>query len=79
MSRSLVVVGLLLTPVLVAAPVPKDDDVGRMRRLYGSAYDPHEGTEFKPSGATLQLSVPQKRRLMGAWSHIYNARASGAT
>jgi regulation of enolase protein 1 (concanavalin A-like superfamily) len=72
MSRSLVV-GLLLTPVLAAAPVPKDDDIGRMRRLYGSTHDPDEGTEFKPSGAALQISVPQKRRLMGAWRQVYNA------
>jgi regulation of enolase protein 1 (concanavalin A-like superfamily) len=73
MSRSLIA-GLLIAPVLVAAPVPKDDtDAGRMNRIYGSVHDPHKGAEFRPSGNSLQITVPQERRLLSAERKVFNA------
>ena len=72
MSRSLVA-GFFLTSVLAAAPVPKEDDAARMRRIYGSAHDPDQGAAFKPSGDTLRITLPQERRLLDAWNKIANA------
>ena len=73
MSRSLIV-GVLMAPVLVAAPVPKDDtDAGRMQRIYGSVHDPDKGAEFKPSGNSLRIIVPEEQRLLSAWHKVSNA------
>lgn len=72
MSRYLIV-GLLSTSVLVAAPVPKEDDFGRMRRIYGTVHDPDKGTEFKPSGDTLHVVLPRQYRLLDAWRGATNA------
>jgi regulation of enolase protein 1 (concanavalin A-like superfamily) len=71
MSRSLVV-GLLLTPVLVAAPVPRDE-AGRISRLYGTVHDPDKGTEFRSAGDTLRVSVPPEPRLLGPWCKVVSA------
>jgi regulation of enolase protein 1 (concanavalin A-like superfamily) len=72
MSRCLIV-GLLLTPVLMAAPVPREDDVGRMHRIYGTTHDPDDGAEFRPSGNTLRIVVPHEPRLLSPWSKMFNA------
>jgi hypothetical protein len=48
----------------LAAPVPKEDDVARMLRIYGTVHDPDEGTEFRPSGDTLRLTLPPEKRLL---------------
>jgi regulation of enolase protein 1 (concanavalin A-like superfamily) len=71
MSRALVA-GLLLTPVLVAAPVPKDE-AGRITRLYGTVHDPDRGTEFRNVGNTLRVSVPPEPRLLGPWCKVVSA------
>ena len=83
MSRSLIA-GLLIAPVLVAAPVPKDEtDAGRMQRIYGSVHDPDKVAEFKLSGDSLQIIVPKEEphsttpRACGARSRVISRRPSG--
>jgi regulation of enolase protein 1 (concanavalin A-like superfamily) len=56
----------------VAAPVPKDNE-GRIMRLYGAPHDPDKGAEFRPSGDTLRIIVPDEPRLLSAWTHARNA------
>src|SRR5262245_15369410 len=59
MSRSLLA-GLLLAPVLVAAPVPKEDDTARMRRIYGQTDDPDKDCAFEMVGEKLRIKIPAK-------------------
>jgi hypothetical protein len=64
--------GLLLTPVLLAAPVPKDGAV-RMNRAYGTPHDPDKGAEFRPVGDALRVALPHTPRLLGPWCGVVNA------
>jgi regulation of enolase protein 1 (concanavalin A-like superfamily) len=62
MGRSLIV-GLLATSIL-AAPVPKENDEARMKRLYGTPHDPEADCTFTPSGESLRITVPPNLRLL---------------
>ncbi len=71
MSRFLIL-GLLMTPVLAAAPIPKDE-AGRITRVYGTVHDPDRGAEFRNAGDTLHVSVPLGPRLFVPFKGIHNA------
>jgi hypothetical protein len=74
MLRRVVLMLLGCAPLVAfAAPVPKEDDAARMLRIYGTAHDPDEGTEFKPSGDTLRVVVPKEPRLFKRWGNVCNA------
>jgi regulation of enolase protein 1 (concanavalin A-like superfamily) len=62
----------LLTPALVAAPVPKDES-GRIARVYGTTHDPDKGAEFRNIGDTLIISAPLAPRLFAPFGKIANA------
>ncbi len=71
MNRFLIA-GFLITPVLVAAPVPKDE-AGRITRLYGTIHDPGKGAEFRNTGDTLRVSVPLGPHLLAHAKGVVNA------
>jgi regulation of enolase protein 1 (concanavalin A-like superfamily) len=68
MGRFLIV-GLFLSPVLVAAPVPRDE-AGRIPRIYGATHDPDKGAEFRNTGDALHLRVPPEPRLLAAGKFV---------
>jgi len=49
---------ILLSPILVAAPVPPDDDAARIRRTFGSPYDPDHQFRFTMEKNALRIAVP---------------------
>jgi hypothetical protein len=57
MYRTLLV-ALLASAGVVAAPVPKDDDASRMARAYGVVVDPDKDCKFELNGDALRITVP---------------------
>jgi hypothetical protein len=69
MDRHTLLVGpLALLPLvafaLAAAPVPKEDDAARLRRLYGTPVDPDKDCIFKLDGDALQVMIPATRHVV---------------
>jgi hypothetical protein len=55
---TLFILALLCISPIVAAPVPKEDDAARMRRIYGAVVDPDEDCRFEILGDKLQITIP---------------------
>lgn len=62
----------LITLVLAAAPVPKDE-AGRIARVYGTTHDPDTGAEFRNAGDTLIITTPLETRLLAPFWKLTNA------
>jgi regulation of enolase protein 1 (concanavalin A-like superfamily) len=73
MSRAAFALLLGAAATAGAAPVPKDDEVARVWRLYGTPHDPDKGTEFKPDRGTLHVIVPAEHRRLDAVNRTANA------
>jgi hypothetical protein len=72
MSRVILVL-LLIVPAVSAAPVPKEDDAVRMKRLYGIPFDPEKACKFEPKGTSLRLYLPNQPLLLSGWDKIFTA------
>ncbi|MBY0457206.1 MAG: hypothetical protein K2V38_07705 [Gemmataceae bacterium] len=53
-----VAIALLAGAAVLAAPVPKEDDAGRLRRIYGRAEDPDKDCAFQMAGDKLHIRLP---------------------
>lgn len=63
---------MLVAPV-AAAPVPKEDDAARMRRIYGTPEDPDKDCTFKMVGDKLRIEIPAKHHSMNPNPGFMNA------
>ncbi|MBA4062147.1 MAG: hypothetical protein C0501_00245 [Isosphaera sp.] len=51
---------LVVAPVVLAAPVPKEDDAARMVRIFGTRDDPDKDCTFEMAGDRLRVKIPAK-------------------
>jgi hypothetical protein len=63
---------LLVAPV-AAAPIPKEDDAARLRRLYGVPVDPDKDCTFEMVGEKLRIKVPGKHHSLHPNPGLFNA------
>jgi hypothetical protein len=62
MTRLVVLVSLAAAVGAVAAPVPKETDAARLRRIYGVPDDPDKDAKFEMNGDQLRITIPARRR-----------------
>jgi len=58
--RTLFTLLLLLAPVALAAPVPKETEKQKIERLYGKVMDPKGDSKFSLDGDKLTVTLPAK-------------------
>jgi regulation of enolase protein 1 (concanavalin A-like superfamily) len=51
-----------LTPLAVAAPVPKESETEKIKKLYGEIVDPDKDCKFKLDGEKLLITMPGGKR-----------------
>jgi regulation of enolase protein 1 (concanavalin A-like superfamily) len=65
MLRCCTIVVLACVPIVViAAPIPKEDDAARIRRAYGETIDPDRDCKFEMKSEKLRLTIPGKQHFL---------------
>jgi regulation of enolase protein 1 (concanavalin A-like superfamily) len=65
MIRCYSILVLAGVPLLaIAAPIPKEDDAARIRRMYGDVTDRDRACKFEMAGAGLRLTIPGKQHFV---------------
>src|SRR5580704_11340407 len=70
--RSVVIV-LLVAPLAVAAPIPKETEADKIRRLYGTPEDPDKFCTFALDGNQLRLTAAKGLRGLNPSRGLTNA------
>src|SRR5262245_23570907 len=72
MLRCCAILVLACVPIMaIAAPIPKEDDAVRIRRVYGETIDPDRDCKFEMTGEKLRLTIPGKQHFVER--KLYNA------
>jgi regulation of enolase protein 1 (concanavalin A-like superfamily) len=66
MTRFLPLLLLPLASYAVSAPVPKEDDAARLRRVYGVTIDPDKDCTVELVGDKLRVKIPETAHWFGA-------------
>lgn len=64
---------LLIAPVVIAAPIPKESEADKIRRLYGSPEDPDKSSTFALVGNNLRLTAAKGLRGLNPSRGLTNA------
>src|SRR5262245_42497543 len=49
---------MLVPPAVLAAPPPREDDAGKVQRLYGEVIDPDGNCKVRLSGSKISIAIP---------------------
>jgi regulation of enolase protein 1 (concanavalin A-like superfamily) len=73
LPRTLFPLALLLPAVALAAPVPKETEAEKIKRLFGTPADPEKDCKFTLDGEKLVLRTPEASHVFGFGNGIGNA------